>query len=247
MQKLISIIVATYNSEKTLERCLSSISNQKCDLVEIIVIDGNSKDGTLEILKRFSNSIDIIISEPDQGIYDAWNKGLLSSTGKWVMFVGSDDELRVDCIKHYKEQIFCDDNYDFISGRIMLVNEKGESLREFGLPFEWEKFKHNMNVAHVSSLHNRALYDQYGSYDASYKICADYEFLLRPREKLRAKFVNHILANMAIGGISFASHAALKEAREIKIQHKVDKLVVLWARYLLSAMKLSLTKKLCRY
>jgi len=246
MRKLISIIVATYNSESTLEHCLNSIVNQKCDKIELILVDGASQDSTLDILESFRPFIDSQVSEPDKGIYDAWNKGLRLSTADWIMFVGSDDQLRAGCLDGYKKQIYEDGNFDFISGRIMLVNSNGESLREFGQPFNWKRFKRNMNLAHVSSLHNRMFYEHYGIYEDKYKICGDYEILLRPRQNLKAKFVDQIFANMAVGGISFGSFEALREARDIKLLHRVDNFVVIWALFIISAVKLSINKTFFR-
>ena len=90
-RKLLSIIIATYNAEKTLQRCLDSIIVQKSEEVELIIIDGGSTDNTVSIIKRNFKIIDYWISEKDKGIYDAWNKGIDKANGKWVQFVGSDD------------------------------------------------------------------------------------------------------------------------------------------------------------
>lgn len=242
MSKLISIIIATYNSELTLEKCLDSIVVQKCNSVELIIIDGNSIDGTLEVLKRYEGDIDYLVSEPDDGIYDAWNKGISASKGAWLMFIGSDDELRPDCIKRYKQQIEIDSDYDYISGRIMLVSQTGGELREFGQRYSWDVFKKIMNLAHVSALHNRRLYETYGNYDSSYKICGDYELLLRPKGLLKVKFVDALFANMAIGGISYGSFVALFEARNAKLQHKVNNRPAIFIQYYFAVLMLILKR-----
>ncbi|EHY0935661.1 glycosyltransferase [Vibrio cholerae] len=91
--KLISIITATYNSVETIEASINSVLKQKTDLVEYIVIDGGSTDGTLAILGKYSDEIDVILSEPDGGIYDALNKGVRLASGSHVLVIGSDDEL----------------------------------------------------------------------------------------------------------------------------------------------------------
>ena len=179
MQKIISIIIATYNSERTLEKCLHSIIDQKDKSIEIIVVDNSSTDKTKDILQFFRKDIDHLISELDDGIYDAWNKGIRISTGKWIMFVWSDDEFRNDCISDLKKQITIDSNFDYICGKIMFVNNKGHELKQFGQPFNWKQFRTLMNLAHVSSLHNRKLFEKYGYYDTTFRICGDYEFLLR--------------------------------------------------------------------
>jgi glycosyltransferase involved in cell wall biosynthesis len=242
----ISIVVATYNSGDTLSKCLCSIISQKCSNVELIVIDGQSTDSTPDILRQFDSDIDHMISENDEGIYDAWNKGLSLASGSWIMFVGSDDQLRTGCIEGYKRQIAMNGNYDFISGRIMLVNHVGDELREFGEPYDWGIFKRHMNLAHVSSLHNRQLYDRYGDYDIHFKICGDYELLLRPKENLKVKFIDQIFANMAIGGVSFGSFDALSEARNAKLRHEVNKPSIIWLQYFLSVITLVFNRTIRR-
>lgn len=246
MSKLISIIIATYNSELVLAKCLDSIVIQKYDLVEIIVVDGNSSDQTLEVLNIYKNDIDYLVSEPDDGIYDAWNKGINLASGDWLMFVGSDDELRPGCITSYKKQIDEDKGYDYISGRIMLVNQQGDELREFGEPYDWGVFRTIMNLAHVSALHNRRLYDTYGYYDTSYKICGDYELLLRPKGELKVKFIDKLLANMAIGGVSYGSFPALEEARQAKLKHIVKSKPSIFFDYYYAVFKLVLKKIIMR-
>ena len=238
MKTTISIIVATFNSEATLAMCLSSIIKQKTDEIELILIDGQSTDKTSCVIESFSDHIDHLVSEPDDGIYDAWNKGLELSSGDWLMFVGSDDELRHGCIDSYLEEVVVCEEYDYIAGQIMLVNSDGRALRKFGGPYSWNKFRRNMNLAHVSSLHNRRLYDTYGNYNSNYKICGDYEFLLRPRSSLKVRYVEKLFANMAIGGISFGSQAALVEARDIKLLHQVEAPLIIWLRYFVSAAHL---------
>ena len=91
--KQISIIIATFNAAKTLERCLQSIISQKQQEVELLVIDGQSNDETLTILEQYREHIDVIISEPDRGLYDAWNKGIRKSQGAWMWFIGADDYI----------------------------------------------------------------------------------------------------------------------------------------------------------
>jgi len=246
MSKIISIIIATYNSDKTLEKCLRSIIKQKDSSIELIIVDGESTDHTLEILKFYEKSIDVLISELDEGIYDAWNKGIKAATGDWLMFVGSDDELRSNCISLYKQQLVINSDYDYISGRIMLISESGDELREFGQSYDWNIFRNNMNLAHLSSLHNRRLYVLYGNYDVSYKICGDYELLLRPKSALKVKFIDELFANMAVGGISFGSFMALSEARKAKLHHKVNKRSIILMQYCLSVLMLLLNRTLFR-
>ena len=91
MNKKISIIVATYNADNTIKRCIDSIVCQKSNEIELLVMDGRSQDQTMNILESYGNMIDILKSEPDRGVYDAWNKALQMANGEWIMFLGADD------------------------------------------------------------------------------------------------------------------------------------------------------------
>lgn len=201
--KKISIIIATYNAEKTLQRCFDSIRNQKNEKVELIVIDGNSNDNTLSIIESNADIVDYYVSESDKGIYDAWNKGVKVSTGEWIEFLGADDNLLPDSLPFYLDYLEKNDDlikYDIIVGRCWLVDNNGQRLKKYGDPYNWNVFKKFMKLSHGSSLQNRKLFEELGMFSLDFKICADYEFLLR--KKLKAKFVNREILEMQIGGAS---------------------------------------------
>lgn len=201
--KKISIIIATYNAGMTLKRCFDSIRSQKNELIELIVIDGNSTDDTLSIIKCNADIVDYYVSEPDKGIYDAWNKGVKVSTGEWIEFLGADDKLLPNSLQFYLDFLKKNDDlikYDIIVGRCWLVDNNGKRLRKYGDPYNWNVFKRYMKLSHGSSLQNRKLFEELGMFSLDYKICADYEFLLR--KKLKAKFVNREILEMQIGGAS---------------------------------------------
>ncbi len=242
MQKLISIIISTYNSADTLDSCLQSILIQKDESIELLILDGLSSDKTIEVAKKYENYIDLINSEPDNGIYDAWNKGIRLSNAPWIMFVGSDDEIRPGSLERYKTAINSNSDVDYISGKNMIVNKHGKNLREFGEAFSWKNFRSVMNMAHVSSLHNRRLYTKYGLYDDSYKICGDYELLLRAGKDLKTTFIDEILSNMTTGGVSYGSFEALKESKIAKIRHKTKPHIHLYLEYIFSVFKLALKR-----
>jgi glycosyltransferase involved in cell wall biosynthesis len=244
MTKLITIVIATYNSELTLSKCLDSIIAQKCELVELIIVDGDSTDRTLEILKRYESNIDSLVSETDEGIYDAWNKGIELSNSEWIMFVGSDDQLLPNCIEIYKKKASFNSDIDYISGKIMIINKEGKHLREFGQPYSWKTFRSIMNLAHVSALHNHKIYSKYGLYDVDYKICGDYELLLRPGNQLKTIFINDILGKMTTGGVSYGSFSALKESKNAKLKHYTKFIVLIYVDYFLSIIRLALKKLL---
>lgn len=237
MRKKISIIVATYNSGKTIESCLFSLISNKTESTEIIVVDGASTDNTLDILKKYNDTIDVFITEQDDGIYDAWNKGLNASNGEWVMFVGSDDQLCNDIITKLESFILDRDDLEYISGRVQLIDHDQNKLQIVGAKYDWDIFRSRMNVAHVGSLHHFSLYEKFGYYDTSYKICGDYEFFLRIKDKLKASFINEVIANMTIGGVSYCTKSALVEARDAKINHKTKNVFLIFLDYYFSLSK----------
>jgi glycosyltransferase involved in cell wall biosynthesis len=218
MDKLISIVIATFNAERVVARCLDSIISQKRQSLELILIDGDSQDNTIEIIQKNSTYIDFFISEPDKGIYDAWNKGIRVSCGKWIMFLGSDDILLPDAIDNYIQFIETHpiEKFDIISSKLDYVDKKGRHLKYVGKKWEWIRFQHNgMMMAHPGMLHNRKFFDKYGLYDISYQFCGDYELLLRAGSNLKDGFMDILTVKMQHGGASF-SIKAIKETNKAK-------------------------------
>jgi glycosyltransferase involved in cell wall biosynthesis len=212
---LVSVITAVYNAEQYLAECLESVLNQDYPCVEHIIIDGGSRDGTLSILERYSHRIAFWKSEPDKGIYDAWNKGLKAARGEWICFLGADDELLPYAISSYMALAELNSNVEFLSSRIRIVYQQGfEKIA--GEPWTWSQFARFMCAAHVGSMHRRSLFERYGIFDTSYKSAADYEFLLRARGELKAAFTPAVTATMRAGGVS-ASRQALREKAKAKI------------------------------
>jgi glycosyltransferase involved in cell wall biosynthesis len=242
----ISIIIATYNSSKTLSQCLESIASQKNSCVELIVVDGKSSDETLSIVEDFEDTVDHVISEEDEGIYDAWNKGIKASFGEWIMYLGSDDVLCHGALDKILCFVNSNPGVDYISGKVMLVDEDLNKIRVVGKPYNWSYFKTYMNVAHVASLHNRRLYEKYGSYDLNFKICGDYEFLLRINKNLKAGYLDEVFAKMRVGGVSSSSFDSLIEARTAKLKNKTKNKFFIHINYLYAAIKLKI-KRLIRY
>lgn len=219
---LISIITSTYNSSATLERCIRSVRNQDYSNIEFIVVDGGSVDGTVEIIKKHSDVISAWISEPDSGIYEAWNKGILLSKGDWICFLGSDDELITNVIfliikelKDHKCKV------DYISGKTDLYLNN-EHINTTGKPFKWNEFRWHVSTGHNGALHNRSLYQEYGLYDIYYKSSGDYEFLLRIGKNLSTLYVDVVTTKMHLGGVSNSSIVPIVETFKAKIKHKTN-------------------------
>lgn len=221
----ISIIIATYNASKTLKTCLDSIVPQLCTEAELIIVDGASKDNTNDIIKSFGDNVSVHISEPDKGIYDAWNKGVALSHGEWVMFIGADDILLSNAVSTYLNTIknTADiDSYDYICAHNEYVNEKGKLLKVLGEEPKWSKMCKGMAAAHVASLHNkRNLFETIGGYNLNFRICADYELLLRKKQNLKYIFIDNHIARMKIGGMSFSTNAIIETYNIRKLHHSL--------------------------
>lgn len=219
----ISIVIATYNASATLERCLKSIIPQMNDEIELIIIDGKSNDGTKEIINRYIEWISYTISEKDSGVYDAWNKGIEVAKGDWVMFIGADDILLPNALNIYIQTIVSTSDintYDYICAHNKYLDKRGKLLKVLGEEPVWNKMKKKMVAAHVASLHNRQnLFNTIGCYNLKFKICADYELLLRKKSNLKYIMLDAYIAQMQVGGISFSTKA-IKESMAVRALHR---------------------------
>lgn len=200
----ISIITSTYNAESTLEGCILSILSQTYLNIEYIIIDGDSTDGTLGIVKKYENEFNgrlKWISEKDNGIYDAWNKGIALSSGDWITFVGGDDILLADAMDNYIKEINENPGINFISSRVLLVKNNLMPIRVIGQPWS-EKMRIFCCIAHVGSLHSRELFNMNGQFDTAFRISGDYDFLLRCLTFIKPYFTPVQTAKIREGGIS---------------------------------------------
>lgn len=215
---LITVITVTYNAARMLEQTILSVINQDYPNVEFIIVDGGSNDGTLDILHKYEHAIDYWVSEPDNGIFDAWNKGVSLSSGDWVAFLGADDVYLDGALDAYAAAIAKNGGaaLDYISSRVNLI--KGDKIvRVIGSRWNWRAFRKYMNVAHAGSLHHARLFEQWNGFDLDYRICGDYELLLRPGADLRADYFDQTTVNMSIGGVSDANWRALLEMTRAKV------------------------------
>jgi glycosyltransferase involved in cell wall biosynthesis len=180
---LVSIIVAVYNGAATIEACLDSVLNQSHEGCELIVIDGGSVDGTVSILQDYATRLAYWASEPDRGIYDAWNKALARTRGEWVLFLGADDRL-ADRDTLATVAPFLRDarpQHRVAYGQVQIVGGDGDVVRTVGE--DWVNaragFRHSMTMPHQGVFHHRSLFEHVGLFDVEYRICGDYELLLR--------------------------------------------------------------------
>lgn len=223
----ISIIVAVYNGAKTLQHCIDSIAGQTYKNIELIVIDGGSSDATVEIIESNHGKIASWVSEPDRGVYSAWNKGLLRSHGEWICFLGADDffwdshvlEQMADSLSKTPSDV------RLVYGRVMLLDHDDAPLYSIGEPWDVvkERFRQIMCIPHPGLLHRQSLFKQLGPFDESFKIAGDYELMLRELMHANANFVpNIITVGMRQGGISSSPANAIESLREIRQAQKIN-------------------------
>ena len=233
---LISIVIATYNVENDLVKCLNSIISQQKDIAEILIIDGGSTDNTVQIIEQNHKYISYWVSEPDMGIYDAWNKGISKAAGDWIMFLGADDLLVENALALYNNYIENNNSdLEFISAKVQMVDVHNNPIRIKGGPFKWPLFLKLMTVAHPGSLHSRSLFEKYGKFNTDIKIVGDYEFLLRAGSSLKYTFINSVTVRMRVGGVSDSSAALFehyKVVTEIANYPKIPAFVNLIVAYL---------------
>lgn len=220
-----SIITASYNSEKTISDTITSVLNLDFKDFEYIIIDGNSSDGTTEIIKSFQpkfkeKGVDYkFISEKDNGIYDAWNKGIQLSSGQWISFLGSDDSYLPNALQLYANEIQTNNTINYISSQVNLTNEKGDILSVFGKKYKWKNVIRDIDTAQVGSFHKRELFDKVGLFSTEYKIVGDLDFYIRCKNDIHAGYFKIITANMQNGGVSNQVYTALKEALKVKLKY----------------------------
>jgi glycosyltransferase involved in cell wall biosynthesis len=214
-----SIITATFNAESCLGTLIASVKAQKSENVEFIIVDGGSSDNTLKIIEANKEFIDCWKSEPDDGIYDAWNKGLDLATGDWIMFLGADDELMPEALSLYENFLLIPgmSSNDIISSKVMMIDKNENNVRTKGWEWSWPSFLDEMTIAHPGALHSKYFFKKYGVFDTNYKITGDYELLLRPQKSLKAAFMNETTVRMAEGGTS-DSIAAMYEHRNATVK-----------------------------
>jgi len=232
----VSIIIAAYRAVACLPAAIESVLSQQGVRYELIVIDGGSGDGTVELLESYGDQLAAWASGPDTGIYDAWNKGIALAQGEWIAFLGADDILLPGALASYQSFIARCSHLDYVSSRLRLIRQNG-STRVIGRPWFWDVFRHYMNVAHVGSWHHRRLFQAHGVFDERWRICGDYEFLLRVGPTLKAGFVDEVLVEMAAGGMSEASTRGIHESLQIKLQLSTVSSIRAWLDFVEAWMK----------
>jgi len=232
----ISIITVSYNSENTLEDTIKSVLNQNHDDIEYIIIDGKSSDNSLEIIKKYEKEFKNKeksykwISEKDNGIYDAINKGINLANGDIVGFLNSDDFFRDDEVVSDINICFEEDNIDCLYGNLKYIDpDSNEVVRDwYSRNFEKGLFEKSWTPAHPTFYCKKSIYDKYGYYKTDYIIAADVELMYRFLEKyeIKSKFLDRYMVIMRQGGVSSSglksTYIITKEVRRAILENNGD-------------------------
>lgn len=205
MEEMIKITIVTisFNSEKFIERTIQSVISQNYGNIEYWIIDGASKDRTMEIVEQYAKKYDYIkyVSEPDAGISDAFNKGIAMATGELIGLINSDDQLAKGALLTVN-RTYLTTKADVIYGDT-IVHDNTNGIKLYKIAGEPSQLKYEMPFIHQSCFINKVVYDKCGGYLGEYKICMDYDMLARIFHKGYA-FANtgEVLSIFHYGGTS---------------------------------------------
>jgi glycosyltransferase involved in cell wall biosynthesis len=209
----ISIITVCFNSSKTIENTILSVAGQTYKNIEYIIIDGDSQDNTCEILKKYEKYLSKWISEPDVGLYDAMNKGILMATGDLIGILNSDDIFNSDLVIEQVAEFHSKNSIDASIGNIIQLKKNGRLLRVYSSK-NWtpESLISGFMPPHPSIFFRRVLFNKFGNYNLGFKIGADYELITRffLKNNISWKYSGITTTSMLVGGLSSSGVSSYK-------------------------------------
>jgi len=235
---LVSIITAVYNGEKHLEETIQSVLNQSYDNIEYIIIDGRSPDGTIDIIKKYEDKIHYWISEKDDGVYEAMNKGLEVAKGEYIAILNADDYYTSDAITLGIEKIIKTKS-DYSVANVEYVRSRG--IIKAIYPLEEDYIYQEMPYPHVSALIASKVYKDVGLFDTSFRIAGDHDMAVRIHmQGYKACYIDKVIAQLEEGGISSGIESN-KESLRVAIKNGKNKIRA-WATYFTQLLKISIVK-----
>lgn len=202
----VSIITVVYNNEKTIADAIESVLSQSYPNIEHIIVDGKSKDGTMTVVNRYKHKLGPVVSEKDEGLYDAMNKGIKLATGDIVGILNSDDFLYDNEVIQKIVDAFKDNSTQATIANVVFVDQQELKIKRFYGAKKWNpsKFAWGQAPPHPSFFARRNLFEQYGYYKTDYEIAADFELMVRflLLHKISWKYLPLITTKMRLGGKS---------------------------------------------
>lgn len=245
--KTVTIITSTKNAMPHLMKLARSLLEQSMKDFEWLIADGGSTDGTLQFINSINDPRVHMVSWSDSGIYDAWNHALANRKGMYVCFLGADDAFfNPESLSALCSAINGDVN--LISSINKVVDHQGKVQRTLGDAWALEKMRRYQCIAHPGMLISSELFDKYGYFNTEYRICGDYEWLLRCAPAVRPTFLPRVSVKMGAGGISDSQfYAALTETLKAQLTHNNESIVktsLLFAPYACRVLIRKAQKKL---
>lgn len=221
--KSLSVITVTYHAEETVERTLQSVAKQTYPHMEHILVDGNSKDNTVDLIKKYDNDKMIWISEPDQGLYDAMNKAVGLSKGDYLCFLNAGDTFHTsETVEKMMQTMEPNDNPDIIYGETAIVDNNGKFLRMRRLKspqkLHYKSFKQGMLVCHQAFIVRRKLFEPYS---LKYRFSSDFDWAIRMMKQAKSIHNTHLtLIDYLNEGLTTTNRKkSLKERYAIMVKH----------------------------
>ena len=202
-QIIVTVITACFNSESLIENTILSVINQTYSKIEYIIVDGASTDNTLNIITKYQTKISKVISEPDKGVYDAMNKGIMNSTGNIIYFLNSGDHLHSqDTISEIVEY-FADDSIVAVYGNVRMITQEGDPKNIRGCKVNLNSLLYR-RICHQALFVRKELFDEIGLFSNKLKLSADHEFIVKALKEYPRGFVyiDEILAEYRDDGMS---------------------------------------------
>jgi len=225
----ITIITVVFNRVNTIEKTIKSVLNQTYSFIDYIIIDGNSNDGTIEIINKYQSNFKYFISEKDKGIYDAMNKGLnlVQNDDEFILFLNADDYLIDNSI--ISNFVASYNGSDFIYGKVKYENDKKYVIN--GQQESYESLYKGM-IQHQATFCKKIVFKTLGNFDTNFKITADYNLAIKIfKSNFKISFFNKVISIMKMGGVSssqaFKMH--IEKLNVIKNHYKTT----IFLRYLL--------------
>jgi len=215
----ISVITAVWNSETTVGEAIASVASQTHADLEHVIMEGNSSDGSLAAIERAAHPRMRLISEPDDGIYDALNKGVKNATGDVIGFIHSDDFLAHNGALARIAAAFDDPAVEAVFSDLDYVSQADTSrvIRHWSTgPYHPRRLKYGWMPAHPTLYLRRGVYERFGAYDKNLRIAADYDFILRYFSQATGKsvYIPEVLYKMRVGGVSNRNWAKICQKME---------------------------------
>lgn len=206
----ISVITISFNSANTIEDTIQSVLSQNYSAIEYIIVDAASTDGTLNIVEKYKSKISKVISEKDDGIYFALNKGISMATGDVIAFIHADDFYASETVLSSVMKLFSDENVESVYGDLNYVDRLDTSkvLRNWKSgAYKTELFLDGWMPPHPAFFLKKVCYEKFGAYNTSFSLAADYELMLRMlyKNKITTHYIPEVLVKMRTGGMSNVS------------------------------------------